>query len=178
MKLHARVVLLKTLSKPLYYLILLFSLAVFWRGHNNPGGGFIGGLLATGATLLWAIAHGTISAKHRLPLRNPLYLAACGVLAAAAAGLPSIWHGQGFLHHAWWNVPLPWGELALSTTQLFDLGVYLCVWGGVGGVTLELVALGDEDYWRQHPKQGTEEGGNDASALTALPQPQTEEETA
>ena len=39
---------------------------------------------------------------------------------------------------------MPWGPLALSTVQLFDLGVYLCVWGGIGGYASELLALGEE----------------------------------
>ena len=39
---------------------------------------------------------------------------------------------------------MPWGPLALSTVQLFDLGVYLCVWGGIGGYASELLALGDD----------------------------------
>lgn len=152
MKLNPNVVLLNTLSKPLYYLILAFSLVVFWRGHNNPGGGFIAGLLATVGTLLWAIAHGSESAKRHLPLCSPLYLAATGVLTAAAAGVPSVINGQGFLHHAW----VSFAGIDWSTTQLFDLGVYLCVWGGVGGVTLELLALGDEDYRRQYASQSVQ----------------------
>ena len=64
-----RLVLLRVLGKPMYYLILAFSLAVYWRGHNEPGGGFIGGLLAVSATLLLTNTHGVVVARRRLPFR-------------------------------------------------------------------------------------------------------------
>lgn len=145
MKIQQRVVLLQTMGKPVYYLILAFSLVVFWRGHNEPGGGFIGGLLAVSATLLLANTHGVAEARKRLPLGSHVRLAAAGVLCAAASGTAGLLAGNSFMHHIWWDLPLPGGSsLALSTVQLFDLGVYLCVWGGIGGYASELLSLGDE----------------------------------
>ncbi len=144
MKLQHRVVLLQTMGKPMYYLILAFSLIVYWRGHNEPGGGFIGGLLAVSATLLLANTHGVEEARKRLPLRSHVRLASVGVLCAGASGIAGLLAGHSFMHHLWWDVPMPWGPLALSTVQLFDLGVYLCVWGGIGGYASELLALGDD----------------------------------
>lgn len=146
MKMQQRVVLLQTMGKPVYYLILAFSLVVFWRGHNEPGGGFIGGLLAVSATLLLANTHGVAEARKRLPLGSHTRLAAAGVLCAAASGVAGLLAGHSFMHHLWWDLPLPGGSaLALSTVQLFDLGVYLCVWGGIGGYASELLSIGDED---------------------------------
>lgn len=145
MKMQQRVVLLQTMGKPVYYLILAFSLVVFWRGHNEPGGGFIGGLLAVSATLLLANTHGVAEARKRLPLGSHVRLAAAGVLCAAASGVAGLLAGNSFMHHIWWDVLLPGGStLALSTVQLFDLGVYLCVWGGIGGYASELLSIGDE----------------------------------
>lgn len=145
MKMQQRMVLLQTMGKPVYYLILAFSLVVFWRGHNEPGGGFIGGLLAVSASLLLASTHGVAEARHRLPLRSHTRLAAAGVLCAAASGVAGLLAGNSFMHHIWWDLPLPGGStLALSTVQLFDLGVYLCVWGGIGGYASELLSIGDE----------------------------------
>lgn len=145
MKMQQRVVLLQTMGKPVYYLILAFSLVVFWRGHNEPGGGFIGGLLAVSATLLLANTHGVAEARKRLPLGSHVRLAAAGVLCAAVSGVAGLLVGNSFMHHIWWDVPLPGGStLALSTVQLFDLGVYLCVWGGIGGYASELLSIGDE----------------------------------
>ena len=145
MKLQQRVVMLQTLGKPVYYLMLIFSLLVFWRGHNEPGGGFIGGLLAASATLLLASTHGVAEARRCLPLRSHVRLAASGVLLAAVAGLTGLLSGHSFMHHIWWDLPLPWGTLPLSTVHLFDLGVYLCVWGGIGGYASELLSIGDEE---------------------------------
>ena len=145
MKLQQRVVVLQTLGKPIYYLMLAFSLAVFWRGHNEPGGGFIGGLLAASATLLLASTHGVAEARRRLPLRSHVRLAASGVLLAGVSGLAGLLTGRSFMYHLWWDLPLPWGALPLSTVQLFDLGVYLCVWGGIGGYASELLSIGDEE---------------------------------
>jgi len=49
---------LEVVARPLYAVILAASVFVLLRGHNEPGGGFIGGLLAVTATVLWALAHG------------------------------------------------------------------------------------------------------------------------
>ena len=140
----SRSLLLEVVAGPLYGVILLASLWVLLRGHNEPGGGFIGGLMAASASVLWAVARGSEAAQRRLPLRSPMRLAALGVGVAAASGVPAWWQGQPYLTH-WWGA-LSWGEAALplSTVLLFDLGVYLCVWGGLAGYALALLALGDE----------------------------------
>ena len=65
---NSRIVILAVVARPLYLVILLASLWVLLRGHNEPGGGFIGGLMAVSATILWGVAHGTTAARARLPL--------------------------------------------------------------------------------------------------------------
>jgi multicomponent Na+:H+ antiporter subunit B len=147
----ARPVMLEALSGPLYVVILAASLWVLLRGHNEPGGGFIGGLIAVAASILWAVAHGSRAAARRLPLRDPLRLAAAGVLLAGASGLPALWLGSAYLTHPWITLPLGPASLPLSTVLLFDLGVYLCVWGALAGYALALLAL-DE------PAEPTEAG--------------------
>lgn len=131
-------------ARPLYWLMLAGSWVVLLRGHNEPGGGFIGGLLAVTATVLWAVAQGPDAATHRLPLRSPVRLAALGVLLGVASGLPGWFTGQPFLTHLWVDVPLGFTVLPLSTVLVFDLGVYLCVWAALGGYALALLGLGDE----------------------------------
>ena len=122
----------------LYPLLLLASLWVLLRGHNAPGGGFIGGLLAVAASAAWALAFDAARALRRLPLA-PAPLAALGVLLALASGLPALAQGLPYLTHLWFTLPLGFTELPLSTVLLFDLGVYLCVWGAIGGYGLALV---------------------------------------
>jgi len=136
-----RIVILEVVARPLYALILVASLWVLLRGHNEPGGGFIGGLVAVSASILWAVAHGSTAATRRLPLRDPVALAASGVLLAGASGLPALVSGQAYLTHLWFTLPLGFTELPLSTVLLFDIGVYLCVWGALAGYALALLAI-------------------------------------
>ena len=78
-----RIVLLEIATRPLYLVILAASIWILFRGHNEPGGGFIGGLLAVSSTVLWAVAYGSDAASRRLPFRDPLRLGVVGVLVAA-----------------------------------------------------------------------------------------------
>lgn len=136
---NRRQVILEQVAGPLYVLILAVSLVVLVRGHNEPGGGFIGALLAVTASVLWAVAHGPAAATHRLPLRSPVRLAALGVLVAACSGLPAWVAGRGYLTHLWLDLPLGVTTLPLSTVLLFDLGVYLGVWGALAGYAIALL---------------------------------------
>jgi len=95
-----RPLILTVVSRPLYLLILLASLWVLLRGHNEPGGGFIGGLIAVSATILWAVAHGSEAARARLPLGDPLQPAVIGLLCAGLSGVPGWLAGQAPVGHA------------------------------------------------------------------------------
>jgi multicomponent Na+:H+ antiporter subunit B len=136
-----RLVILEVVARPLYWIILAASVWVLFTGHNEPGGGFIGGLVAVSATVLWAVAHGSRAAERRLPLRDAVRLAAVGVGLAAASGLYALLSGQAFLTHAWGSLPLGFTSIKVSTVMVFDLGVYLCVWGGLAGYSLGLLGL-------------------------------------
>jgi multicomponent Na+:H+ antiporter subunit B len=138
-----RALIAEVFVRALYPLLLLASLWVLVRGHNAPGGGFIGGLLAVAASAAWALVHDAASARRRLPLA-PAPLAALGVLLALVSGLPAGFAGQPFLTHLWTTLALGALELPLSTVLLFDLGVYLCVWGAIGGYVLALLAAIEE----------------------------------
>jgi multicomponent Na+:H+ antiporter subunit B len=139
-----RVVILEAAAGPLYVVILAASIWVLLRGHNEPGGGFIGGLIAVSASILWAVAHGSDAARRRLPLRDPVMLGATGVLLAALSGVPAWLAGDAYLTHLWATVPLGITDLKVSTVLIFDLGVYLCVWGALAGYALALLSV-DED---------------------------------
>ncbi|WP_437590332.1 MnhB domain-containing protein [Sorangium sp. So ce1000] len=110
-------------------LIVVFALFLLLRGHDAPGGGFIAGLVTTIAFVLAALAFGAGSVRAAL---NPL---ACrmpwvGLFVAAASGLPAVARGRGFLTH--YHVQIGGAETPafhLSTTLLFDVGVYLTVVG-------------------------------------------------
>jgi multicomponent Na+:H+ antiporter subunit A len=140
-----RVVMLDAVAGPLYWVILVASVVVYFRGHNEPGGGFIGGLLAVTATILWSVARGTAAAEARLPFGNALSLSAVGFGLGAAAGLPAWWYGLPYMTHLWATIPLGITDLKVSTVYLFDLGVYLAVWGGLGGYVLHLLGGGSDE---------------------------------
>lgn len=128
---------LRTSAPLLLWLSVAVSVFVLLRGHNAPGGGFLGGLLAAAGVLLYAIARGRAAARRlmRLP---PVAWCGLGLLAALASGLPPLLGGSApYLTHLW---AFPAG-LPLGTTILFDLGVYLVV---VGTVTAMFFALVEE----------------------------------
>ena len=121
-------------------LLLLVSLWVFYRGHNAPGGGFIGGLLAAGALGLYSIGFGPTATRAYMRV-HPATLMGAGVLVALTAGCLGLVSGQPFLTGLWTSLPLPGGSLKLGTPMLFDLGVYLTVIG----VTVAILLALEED---------------------------------
>lgn len=145
---RSQTVILDIAARPLYWLILAASVWVLLRGHNEPGGGFIAGLVAVSASILWAVAHDSAEARRRLPLRDPLRLATAGVMLAALSGLPALLLGNAYLTHLWATLGLGITELKVSTVLVFDLGVYLCVWGALAGYALALLSLDDD---AEHP---------------------------
>ncbi|QOX78872.1 Na+/H+ antiporter subunit B [Trichlorobacter lovleyi] len=118
---------LATAIRLLLPLMLLFSLFLLLRGHNEPGGGFVGGLVVAAAFALYTLAHGEKEGRRMLRIA-PLQLVATGLLIALASGLLPLLAGLPFLTALWSSVPAPVIGHA-GTPLLFDLGVYLLVAG-------------------------------------------------
>jgi multicomponent K+:H+ antiporter subunit A len=119
------------------------------RGHNEPGGGFVAGLIVTTAVILQYLVGGTAWAESRTRI-YPQYWIAAGLLCAAGAGVSAWLAGRPFLSAMVWHGTLPVvGELHLSTVLLFDLGVFFLV---IGAAVLILVALAHQSR-RAHRKQ-------------------------
>ncbi|WP_299236553.1 monovalent cation/H+ antiporter subunit A [uncultured Halomonas sp.] len=118
---------------------LLVSAYIFLRGHNQPGGGFIAGLITAVALTLQYMAGGLVWAQARMPTAFRPMIGA-GVLIASFTGLGSWLFGFPFLTSAHGHLHLPLiGEFELATAMLFDLGVYATV---VGATLLILANLG------------------------------------
>lgn len=122
-------VILRTVAKLAIMLILLYSLYLFYMGHQHPGGGFIGGLMASAALLLLAMSAG-MDRAGRLMEFDFRRLSAVGILIALLTGAGSFLFDAPFLSHTfdYFDIPLI-GELELATATIFDLGVYLTVIG-------------------------------------------------
>ena len=133
-------IILRTATRFLITLLLLFSIFLLLRGHNEPGGGFIGGLVAASAYVLYAFAYDVQSTRMVLRLQPRTFIV-IGLSIAALNGLLPLLVGEPFLTALWVALPLPGGTLDLGTPLLFDAGVYVAVLG----VTLTIMlALAEE----------------------------------
>lgn len=128
-------VILKTAIRFLLPLLLLASVFLFLRGHNEPGGGFVGGLVASGTIALYAMTHSAAAARQLVRV-SPRVLIGSGLLLALSSGAAPLFLDLPFLTGLWTTITTAGlGELHIGTPLLFDLGVY-CV---VTGVTLVFV---------------------------------------
>ena len=118
-------IILQTTSRLILPAALVFSIYVLLRGHNEPGGGFIGGLIAAAGIAVHAIPRGREALIAMLRVW-PKALIGAGILLAIVSGLPSLLAAEPFLTHQW-----PFASLPIGTTLAFDLGVYLVVIGSV-----------------------------------------------
>lgn len=121
--------------------LLVFSIYLLFAGHNQPGGGFAGGLVAGVAVLLVWAAGGTPTVHRVLPLRSTA-LMGIGLIVAALTGFAALVPGLAFLESGYVEFSIPVvGKIKLVSALFFDIGVYLVV----VGMALGLVrALGEE----------------------------------
>ncbi|MFO8027439.1 MAG: MnhB domain-containing protein [Opitutales bacterium] len=144
-------------------LLLLFSLFLLLRGHNAPGGGFSGGLVAGAAFILAALARGTNHVLQQMPC-SASFLVRLGLFCALAAGLLPLLFGQAAFSALWIEPKIPVIGTA-GSFLLFDAGVYLLVMGFVIGVLVQMA----RDVHHSQPESGvdtddTPEGDPEASA--------------
>jgi multisubunit Na+/H+ antiporter MnhB subunit len=114
--------------------IVVYALYLLWRGHNAPGGGFIAGLMTAAAVIAWALAFGLEVMRRRWELGLGL-----GLLLAAGTGLAPMLAGRPFLAHA----VLHAGPVAVSSSLLFDVGVYVLVVSAVMAAVRTLALVGE-----------------------------------
>ncbi|MCR9087132.1 MAG: Na+/H+ antiporter subunit B [Rhodobacteraceae bacterium] len=126
-------------TRLLVALLLVFSVYMLWRGHNEPGGGFIGGLIGATGFVLYAIACGTQATREALRIR-PEIIAMVGLGLSLGAGLIAGLFGDDFLTGQWLFIggSKEEGGFPLSTVLMFDVGVYGVVMGSVLAIVLAL----------------------------------------
>jgi multicomponent K+:H+ antiporter subunit A len=134
-----------TVARMLLPMAGLVALYFLLRGHNAPGGGFVGGLVMATAIIVQYMTSGVLWVESRLRI-HPQYWKGAGLMAAGSAGMFAWLAGQPFLTSMEWHSHLPLiGELHLSSVLLFDLGVFMVV---VGGTVLMLVAIAHQSLRR------------------------------
>lgn len=119
-------------------IIFAFSIYLFLAGHNNPGGGFIGGLMTAISLLVLYLAFDMKTIKDVIRLNFTVFIG-IGLLFAVGTGIISMLFGYQFLKHFFDTFQLPiFGEVELTTALLFDLGVYLVVVGAALTIILNI----------------------------------------
>jgi multisubunit Na+/H+ antiporter MnhB subunit len=129
---------LKTATRLLVGLVLIFSVYLLLRGHNAPGGGFAAALVAGTGFALFAISEGPAVVRQAVRI-SPQKIALGGLGLALASGLAAPLTGQPFFTGIWWI----WqkgqaSELAVGTPLFFDVGVFFAVLGTILTLILAL----------------------------------------
>lgn len=143
--------------------LLVLSLIVLYRGHNLPGGGFIGGLLGAASFILVGLGDGMDAAKRRLRL-DPVTILGIGLGVAVLSGLPGLFgEKKSYFVDQWlpdFSLPLM-GEIHLGTPFVFDVGVYIVVVGFVLHAVFSLDFLAKTDSREELEKDEKATGGAD-----------------
>ena len=126
-------VILKTATRLVSALVLVLSVYLLWRGHHDPGGGFIAALVAATGFALVVLAEGPGAVRRGLRIRPP-YLIGAGLALSMGAGLVGMIRQQPFLTGIWW----PSTSAVAGTPLFFDMGVFLVVLGAILTVLLAL----------------------------------------
>jgi multicomponent Na+:H+ antiporter subunit B len=120
-------VILTTATRYMLPLLLLFSVFLMLRGHSEPGGGFVGGLVAAASFAFYAFAYGVKEAQRALRV-DPKFLIGLGLLLAVGSASLAPLFGLPFMTGLWTERSFPvFGQI--GTPVIFDIGVYLDVLG-------------------------------------------------
>jgi multicomponent Na+:H+ antiporter subunit B len=133
-------VILRVAVQLLFPMLLVASVLSLFRGHNEPGGGFIGGLVAASAFLLVTLNGGIDEGRRRLRFK-PLQFIGAGLTLAFIAAVMPLPFGYTFFEALWADFKIPIIGKP-GTPVLFDLGVYLVV---IGVVCKIIFSIADDD---------------------------------
>ncbi|WP_147802970.1 Na(+)/H(+) antiporter subunit B [Alkalicoccus halolimnae] len=132
---------LHTITRIVSFIVLSFSVYLFFAGHNAPGGGFIGGLMLATALILLYVSFDLDSIKKVLPFDYTVIIG-IGLLLAILTGLNSLLFGDAFLTQYFDYFQWPFfGEVELTTALPFDLGILMVV---VGVALLIILSIAED----------------------------------
>lgn len=122
-------VLLQIATRYVKWILVIFALVVLLRGHNYPGGGFIGGLLVGLSVVFQSLASNAQIVRNKLRFSPESYIV-LGLALIFLSTLPGVFLKQHFMAGVWTSVPIPLlGELKIGTPFIFDIGVFFAVIG-------------------------------------------------
>lgn len=125
--------------------LLMFSLFLLLRGHNQPGGGFVGGLAASSSIILMTLAYGADEVRERLRV-DFLRAMFFGLAIALVAGIVGFVTGIAFQDALWWKPYIQGlGRLELGTPLLFDVGVYIVVFSVTSSIVMNMAEEGERE---------------------------------
>lgn len=137
--------LLKFVARVMMPVLLLFSLFLLLRGHNQVGGGFVGGLVGAGSIVLMTLAYGPDEVRSRMKidfLRAMIY----GVAVSVVSGVIGFAFNGTFQASEWFKPVIDGiGALELGTPFLFDIGVYIAVFGVTSSVVMAMAEEGERE---------------------------------
>ena len=129
---------LRKAARYLFPIIMLFSIYLLLRGHNEPGGGFVGGLAAASAFILNQLAFDLRSTKKLMNVES-LTLIGVGLLIAMLSSVFTMLDGQPYFSSHWATIRItPEWHLPIGTPLIFDIGVYLVVLGVTLAILLSI----------------------------------------
>lgn len=144
-----RSLILDTTARLIFHSAMALSLYLLFAGHNQPGGGFVGGLVAGAAVTVYYLAGGIDDVRSLIRVA-PWTILGTGLLLAAGTALVPLGLDRAFLESDILHLDLPvFGEVKAGTTLVFDSGVYAVV---VGLTFMAFEAFGEE----AHPEFGEE----------------------
>jgi len=130
---------LRTATRFLQPLLFLYSIFLLFYGHQIPGGGFTGGLVASAAFVLHAISYDVSSARKILRI-DPHVLIGTGLLLSLGSGILSFQNDMPYLTGTWKKIPIPGlGFIDIGTPLIFDIGVYVLILGTTLTIFLHLM---------------------------------------
>lgn len=133
------------IARTMMPVLLMFSLTLLLRGHNQPGGGFVGGLVASSSIILMTLAYGPDEVRARLRI-DFLRAMFWGLAAAVIAGLIGLFFGPAFQDAIWWKPFIQGiGRLELGTPVLFDIGVYIVVFSVTSSIVMAMAEEGERE---------------------------------
>lgn len=131
-------VILQSVTKIVVFIILTLAVYLFFSGHDNPGGGFVSGLVLASSLVLLFLAFDIDTIQNGIPVDFKL-IAAFGALLVVLTGVGAILFGEAFLTQTFTFIHLPlFGEVELATVTIFETGVALAVVGVVVTIIISI----------------------------------------